>query len=171
MGLKDIVENFANSAFTTEELNRPAKLGELNVLRTHYLTMLKHNDDRTHAVIRAHNKEKDRFMKKINKITAENEKRSIQQSKQFFKLLKDVQDMAKKQLSIESNQDLLLAYMKRILKSNDRHRWTSWETLLTELYEENKTHKLLKRIKALSKADQNTLNKGMKLAKEIKGEK
>jgi len=171
MGLKDIVENFANNAFTTEELNRPAKLGELNVLRTHYLTMLKHNDDRTHAVIRAHNKEKDKFMKKINKITAENEKRSIQQSQQYFRILKEVQKMGKAEMIMETNLNLLEKFMEKILKSTDREKWTTWKSLLEETYEENKTHKLLRRIKALSKADQNTLNKGMKLAKEIKGEK
>ena len=171
MGMKDILENFANSAFTTEELNRPAKLGELNVLRTHYLTMLKHNDDRTHAVIRAHNKEKDSFMKKINKITAENEKRSIQQSQQYFRILKEVQKMGKAEMIMETNLNLLEKFMEKILKSTDREKWTTWKSLLEETYEENKTHKLLRRIKALSKADQNTLNKGMQLAKGIKGEK
>ena len=75
-----------------------------------------------------------------------------------------------KQAAIESNQDLLLSYMQRSLKSSNRDKWHLWEDMLKERYEENKTNKLLKRIKALSKTDQKALSVGAKLMKKVKEE-
>lgn len=170
MGINEIIENFANNSYTNEELKKPMTLGEMNYMRINFISLLKRNDDRIHAVIRAHNKEKDKFIKTITATTASNEKRSMEQSRLFHKILKEVQEISMKQAAIESNQDLLLSYMQRILKSSNRDKWHLWEDMLKERYEENKTNKLLKRIKALSKTDQKALSVGAKLMKKVKEE-